>query len=45
MAGIVRRKQGTLEGTRCSLNEAPWGLEQVCIGEDKTAYLSVLVSL
>lgn len=34
-----------LEGTRCSLNEAGWDLEQVCVGESKTAYLIVLVSL
>lgn len=40
-----RCKRGMMEGMRSSLNEAPWGLEQVCVGENKTAYLVELVSL
>lgn len=32
-------------GMRSSLSEAPWGLEQVRFGENKTAYLVELASL
>lgn len=40
-----RCKHGMMEGTRSSMNEAPWGLVQVRVGGNKTAYLVELVSL
>lgn len=38
-------KRDMLKGSRSWLSEAPWGLEQVCVCESKTAYLVKLVSL
>lgn len=40
-----RCKRGIMKGMRSSLSEAPWGSKQVCVGENKTAYLIELVSL
>lgn len=40
-----RCKRGIMEDMRSSSSEAPWGSKQVCVGENKTAYLIELVSL